>query len=117
MTCLASGARSRSVMVRSALTSGEIGGAPAGPCAAAWIATARKAAASLTTFATLIDSSEVGLTLQRVRLLPDFDEADLVHTALGDDEVSVACRHHIADDAAASRDDPCLEPFSPGIEP
>ena len=52
----------------------------------------------------------------RHRLFPNLDEADLVDAALGDDEVAVARRHHVANDAAAAGNDPGLELLGLRIE-
>src|SRR5215471_6396207 len=55
--------------------------------------------------------------LKHVRpLLANLYDAHNIECTLGDCDVSVASRHHIADDAASRGNCPCLEFLSLGIE-
>ena len=53
-----------------------------------------------------------------VRLLaPHENEADLIYSAFGDNEVAVTCGLHVAHDAATAGDRPALEFFGFDVEP
>src|SRR5436309_9234481 len=53
-----------------------------------------------------------------VRLFaPHENEADLIYSALGDNEVAVTCGLHVAHDAATAGDRPALEFFRFDVEP
>src|SRR5437870_11360789 len=53
-----------------------------------------------------------------IRLLAAHEnETDLIYSALRDDQVAVACRFHIAYDAATAWDRPALQLFGFDVEP